>query len=216
MDGITARITALSLLSKMFSFPSEDLLEEIVGKQARGLYGEALDALEGMSYRSSRLLRSSLELLGSCDPLDLQREYTRLFITSIGGVPCPPYPSVYLSEKRMVMSEPAEAILELMSKYGLRTAESFKDLPEHVAVVLELASYLLTQAAIEGRAEALGDYISLLENMEAWVRPFAQCVIEKSREEFYRVAAAALDQFVLDELKFTRNKGGREGDDGFT
>ncbi len=150
------------------------------------------------------LLEEIEELIREDKMLSLKREYTRLFISSFPTLPCPPYESIYVSPERIAMSDEVEEVLDIMKRWGLKLSDDFRDLPEHVAVELELASFLLRKIAESTDREVLEiarkDYAVLEEHLKRWIPKFRDCVVRESREEFYKRAADLLLEVITAEF----------------
>ncbi len=118
-------------------------------------------------------------------------EYTKLFTTAIPSVPCPPYESMY--REKEVMGNSTISVLDCYNKAGLRVLETFRDLPDHVAVELEFLYYLENQ----GYNEEFNAFMN--EHFSRWVPQFCEDIEKNDRIGFYRHAAAALLEFVNEE-----------------
>ena len=196
-----------SLLSLALQYPDEEVTDLLFGGWAQGVLTSSLDELRGFGYESIEELEQLSETLSrEWDASDLRKEYTRLFISSHLKLPCPPYESVYVSKERGVLSDDILEVLAIMRSWGLGISEDFKDLPEHVAVELELAAYLLEQMKLgiqesdpEYAERAERDLRKLIAHLRRWVPRFSQCVNAETRVEFYRDIVAALDAYIEDE-----------------
>lgn len=120
-------------------------------------------------------------------------EYTRLFITGIPELPCPPYESLY--REKEVMGNSTLEVLESYSGAGLKVLENFHDLPDHVAVELEFLYYLMDK----GNTEAHDSFIK--KHVSKWVPEFCEQVEKNDRIGFYKHAAEILKQFVKEVQK---------------
>jgi len=204
---LASRATAYSVISLALQYPVEEVADLLLGGWAREALSSCLPGLRELGYGSVEELRRLVDALSSdWDASDLRREYTRLFISSHPRLPCPPYESVYVSEEREVMSEQVSEILGILRGWGLGLSDSFRDLPEHIAVELELAAYLLEQMKLaiqEGdpdeaeRAER--DLRRLVTHLTRWVPEFAGCVRAESKVEFYKIVVSSMEAFVRDE-----------------
>jgi putative dimethyl sulfoxide reductase chaperone len=153
-------------------------------------------ALAGIAY-------SLGEAFAAQDLQDLLVDYTRLFLGP-GEALARPYGSFWLSGEKTVMQESTLAVIELYRQSGFELDAGFHEVPDHVAVELELL-YLLTfsanQAEREGnteqRAEADRLQRQLLdEHLGAWIERFAAAVQSGAETAFYRRLAELTERFV--------------------
>ena len=201
-----SRATAYSALSLCFQYPvgdTERLLREWVPEALR----DASRTLKVERYSCHRYMEELANFLRrSRDFGDSRKEYTRIFIASYPKLLCPPYESVYVSRDRRLYSDEVLEVLELMRKWSLQVSDEFHEPPEHVAVELDFAAYLLSgiadkivERSYEEAEEVLDDYKVLVAHMVRWVPTFCSCVERESRVDLYRLAARALRVFVSDE-----------------
>ncbi len=204
-----ARAAAYSVLALALHYPEGEVEELLFGGWAEKALSKCLPELEELSYDSVEELERLLAALNvDMEVSDLRKEYTRLFINAHPKLPCPPYESVYVSKEREVVSDEVSEILAILKGWGLGVSDDFKDLPEHVAVELELAAYLLEQMKLgiqEGDPEeaekAERDLRRLVGHLRRWVPAFSECVRRESKVEFYREAVTALSAYVRDEAR---------------
>jgi len=115
-------------------------------------------------------------------------EYTRLFITGLPSLACPPYESVYREDA--VMGNSTLEVMKSYSKAGLKVMENFHDLPDHVAVELEFLYYLMNKENTEAHEAFIKEHVS------RWVPEFCSGVEKNDRTGFYGHAAAVLRKFI--------------------
>jgi len=145
------RSAPYSFFTVAFLYPNEGLIKSLKsGEYSKGLkvilkelhlLGEGAFAVEKINAYATRLNTS--ELL-----LDLQKEYTRLFIPSRPEHPapiCPLYESVY--EDRSLMGEAAFQVARLFYEAGLKKVDEFNLPHAHFALELEFMSYLCSKEA---------------------------------------------------------------------
>jgi putative dimethyl sulfoxide reductase chaperone len=148
--------------------------------------------------------------------LDLQKEYTRLFINARPKVPAPPYGSLYLENKGMIWGETTLEAVKLYGEAGLKVAEDFKDIPDHFAAELEFMWYLIREE-IKARgllinnssgidmkkAEKMADMQPrfLRDHLGLWFERFLDKVITSTRLVFYREVSALTREFISNEMK---------------
>ncbi len=155
------------------------------------------------SELNKRILKEAWKVLdpqvvGEIDE-GLSTEYTRLF--RLGNpVPCPPYESYYLTEDGTLMSEHADELVSIMRGYGLTVKKEFKDLPEHISVILEFMHYLLSLEDDKSLSDV--SYVAR-EHMLKWIPEFCNCLKRESRVKLYIRACDILLEVLksLAELK---------------
>jgi len=200
----TARAVIYRFLSRCFSHPERELLElfdsarleeplqswRYLGLEASEGIARAVDWLAGWPGREAALL-------------ELEKEYTRLFVTAYPKVVAPPYSSVYLDEQRRVWGASTAEAARLYEAAGLGMSRDFHDLPDHIAVELEFASHLISeqQKRAGGNDSTVRDLASiekrfLAEHLFRWAPAFFSRVGEQSRTTFYQAIAELAQQFV--------------------
>ncbi|MDI6802016.1 MAG: molecular chaperone TorD family protein, partial [Thermodesulfovibrionales bacterium] len=134
---------------------------------------------------------------------DLAAEYAKLFVGPSELI-APPYGSVYLDEGRRVMGDSTMEVIKLYEEEGLGRDESFKELPDHVAVELEFMSFLIykeieameradSQAATQFRGK---QEMFLDRFLSKWIPPFCQKIKEGTDNDFYKSLADCVFTFV--------------------
>ncbi|UWG46622.1 putative component of anaerobic dehydrogenase [Halanaeroarchaeum sp. HSR-CO] len=153
--------------------------------------------------RPDEQLRAALESglfeasLSERPPLKrLRVEHMRLF-DGPGEHPCPPYESVYRDaepdeELGPVMGPSTEAVTRWYAEYGL-SAESWSDLPDHVAAELEFAGWL----SAHGETQAMERFLD--EHPREWMPAFLDGVESATTEPFYAVLADATRELIGEE-----------------
>jgi TorA maturation chaperone TorD len=208
-----ARLLFCRFLTNGFNYPEADLLEilstEVVWEElalADDLLGlEADSALVELREWQDTYEGDRERLL-----LDLQVEYTYLFITARPHVPAPPYESAY-SGRGYLMGEPVSQVLAVYREAGLAMHRDYDALPDHVAAELEFVSYLIQQ---EVAARESGDATSAEEwrtrqqrflegHLLRWGPSFLDRVAAGARKPFYRLLAkVARTLFSVEEQRF--------------
>lgn len=116
----------------------------------------------------------------------------------------PPYGSVYLEQEKRVMGETTMAAHAFYLECGLRLDDDFSELPDHMAVELEFASYLLqcaVRAAGEGDAEGYEGWVErrrrfLHAFLGGWYREFCNNIRNGAEDGFYPALADCLEAVV--------------------
>ena len=135
--------------------------------------------------------------------LELEKEYTRLFVTAYPRVVAPPYSSVYLDEQGQVWGASTAEAARLYEAAGLGMSRDLHDLPDHIAVEMEFASHLIgeQQKRASSNDTAVRDLASierrfLSQHLLRWAPAFFSRVAELSRTAFYRSLAELAQQFL--------------------
>lgn len=145
---------------------------------------------------------------------ELQVEYTRLFVNAYPGIPAPPYGSIYLEEDGLVWGDTTVDALKIYTEAGLKIADDFHDIPDHIAAALEFVWYLLREElkAKEEEDHERGLKISsiqsrfLTKHLLKWAPSFLDRVIESTRSLFYREVSVLAGKFIEMEEKYVRER----------
>ncbi len=205
-DSSLNRAPILSFLSLLLQYPSDDVRDLLLKAAADNSIEKSLKLIVKDDNLIDSVMEEIREMTKKDRIMNLRREYTRLFISSFPKLPCPPYESVYMSPERMVMSNEIEEVLDIMRRWALKLSDNFKDLPEHIAVELELASFLfkklveLSNSDEETLEIAKRDYIILIDHLRKWVPKFKECVMKESEEDFYKIAADIVSRVIESEF----------------
>ncbi len=195
------RGAAYGLLSFFFLYPKDKHLEYLDAGGLEELAGLCAvlevpcgDALEGLRERLKAGEEARPELL-----LDLQRDYTRLFINAFPKMVAPPYSSVYLDGKGKVWGESTSWVNNLYHEAGLEIAEEFHNIPDHIAAELNFAAFLLSGSGNEDGTNLRLYEKLVVEHLALWAPPFLQRVIEGARQPFYALLAKLVLRLVEEE-----------------
>lgn len=145
------------------------------------------------------------------DSIALSVAYTRLFLGPPEAL-APPYASFYLDQNRNVMGPSSLAIMKVYDKAGLRMDETFNEMPDHIAVMLEFLCYLFSREAVacnDNDVEALeeiprtitsfgGDYLM------SWIPRFCGLITAAGQNPFYTDLAKTLEAFLQSALRMDR------------
>jgi len=199
-----ARAVIYRFFSHCFSHPGGELLELFHSARLEEFLQSwrylGLDGLESISRVHKWVARWPSRETAL---LELEKEYTRLFITAYPRVIAPPYSSVYLDGQGLVWGRSTAEVARLYEAAGLGMSEDFHDIPDHIAAELEFASYLIVE---EHKGEDNDDRPTrglasiekkfLAEHLFAWAPAFFSRVTECSVATFYRSVAGLAQQFV--------------------
>lgn len=136
------------------------------------------------------------------DLAELETAYTGLFVNSLGGVPAPPYGSVYLDPEGLLMGESSLAVAACYAAENLNLQGSDEP-PDFLATELEFFYYLLA----EEEAALLADNSVRLAELKSrqtdffekylfpWIPEFCKRIAANSPIPFYLWVGDALRQF---------------------
>lgn len=120
------------------------------------------------------------------DPIDLEREYVRLFL-SPGGAICPPWQSVYTKENEspQLMGESHSSALAFFREYKIQPAHGSEP-ADHAGLLLLFAGMLLERGVPADEFERFR-----IRHLD-WIPEFAKKVEAETRLDFYRLLAGEL------------------------
>jgi putative dimethyl sulfoxide reductase chaperone len=146
------------------------------------------------------------------DLTETRLEYNRLFVGP-NALPCPPYESVYRSDRSaselgMLMGPNVLDVKKRYNEAGLQIAQNFSDLPDHISVEMEFMSYLCDKEA-DALSKQKDERIWRSRqaefwraHLEPWIGEFSEAVLSNSRSVFYKAAATFLKDWIQDEGEF--------------
>ena len=201
---VIARAVIYRFLSRCFSHPDKDLLElfdsariEEFLQSWRYLGLESLEDIDKAANWLAKWLSQEAALL------ELDKEYTRLFITAYPKVVAPPYSSVYLGSEKLVWGRSTAEVARLYESAGLGISREYHDIPDHIAAEFEFASYLIGEQLKPSEhgsfsAERLSfiEKKLLIEHLHRWAPAFFNRVVECSSAGFYQATALMGRQFI--------------------
>lgn len=180
-------------------------------------FDPGLELLTALAPKAARELQGILQLphRSSKDrlPLDLEIEYTRLFL---GPSRPKAYPNefYYLSHQRP--SSPSEifCVVQKYERERFQLRESFKNLPDHIIPELEFMA-ILCQKELEARQkqdrQAIARYLHreyefLSQHLVGWIPQFCERVLTHATLSFYRALASLLKQFLAFDMNYLRKQ----------
>ena len=127
------------------------------------------------------------------DPLlDVQVEYTRLFINDAPNLVAPPYGSVYLESDGTLQGKTTEATRAFYRQYGFDIT-NISEPADHISLELEFVSRLYRQ----GDAEAAETFLSTL--FLPWFTRFMEKLTPELRHPFFTVTMQLISLFIKEE-----------------
>ena len=190
----TARKRIYGLLSRAYCLPDEQL------PALTGNLVEDVSRVEGSDASYHSMLHA---LADPGDPRELAVDFTRLFVGPYSP-PAPPYGSVYLEGERKVMGDSTVDAASRYRRFGIQTAGSFRDAPDHVAAELEFMFFLIhreVECLLAEDFTGAGNIICeqhrfLNDHLNAWAPEFTDLVIRNARMPFYRNLAGITRMFI--------------------
>jgi TorA maturation chaperone TorD len=207
------RSALYSLFTVAFLYPNKELIKSLksgeYSKALRAILKE-LNLLEEGAFAVEKINAYATRLNTSELLLDLQKEYTRLFIPSRPEHPapfCPLYESVY--ENGSLMGEAAFQVARLFYEAGLKKVDEFNLPHDHFALELEFMSYLCSKEAeglelgnelITTKSKRL-QLIMLKEHIGKFSFQLLESVQAYSQNDFYTSTASLCKFFLTNEIK---------------
>jgi TorA maturation chaperone TorD len=195
-ERLAARADLCRLLAACHYEPGPEWGQERVF-DAMAAAGAPLDA--GIETCARRLG----EAFASAQVQALLVDYTRLFLAP-GSALARPYGSVWLGDGTTLMQDSTLQVVALYAEAGFEVDESFRDLPDHVAVELEFLYALLFRqaaAARSGDASGVAQAAALRsrflgEHLGRWGGRFAEAVSKGAETGFYRILGELTGRFL--------------------
>jgi TorA maturation chaperone TorD len=147
--------------------------------------GSAPEPLRDLSEVLERINLNSEE-----ETQDLLWDYTRLFIGPY-RLPCPPWESVYASEKRLLLQESSDAVRAIYERLGVEVGTP-SVLPDHIGAELNFMGILLEKIETGLREEATYRQISkdfVEEHLRNWIPRFASDLEKAAETPLYKALA---------------------------
>ncbi len=119
----------------------------------------------------------------------LQMEHTRLFVSNIKGVPCPPYESVYVDGR--LLSATTAAVVAAYAEWGL---EQSSETADFLPVELQFVAYLIELAGRASEKKAIEQARRQFEanHLKTWLPRFAADLQLHAGLNFYRQVGVQL------------------------
>ncbi len=138
-------------------------------------------------HKALETIHRMLELLRESNLEELEKEYTRLFVSNYPRLPCPLYESAYVGKDRF-LAEPTviNDINHILSKLNLELNKDLYRFPDSLPVELELAHILV---ALEPEdPENITPLINLLliKHLSKWLPIISRCIWHNTSNPYYR------------------------------
>lgn len=140
---------------------------------------------------------------------EMKPEYARLFLGPKKLI-APPYESVYRSNNKCIFGGETEHVKLFYKNAGMELKEKVKVPEDFIGTELEFMywmSHRMYQALQENNEElfvkmAIYQHEFLLQHLTMWVPQFTKDVIEGTTMEYFKVAAAYLNEFIQEDAAF--------------
>ena len=200
-DQAAAHADLCRLLAACYYEPGPEFSEE-------RLFDSLIDAAQRIDPALAIKARLLKTVFDAETPQDLLVDYAKLFLGPVGTL-APPYESAWRDKNSESPLDSTQALIELYEEGGFEMDETFRDLPDHIAVELEFLYTLLFRIAAAARnkdQQAMDHAIALrwamLEHhLVAWIDLFSAAVIAGAACEFYRQLAELTRLFVKNEVR---------------
>ncbi len=185
----------LSLLSSMYLCkPTKGAIENW-----KILFAEDVpDFMSGLKESINGIDSDSEEQLS-----DLLWEYTRLFIGPY-KLPCPPWESVYTSDKRLMMQEAYDEVEDFYSEVGLKIGNP-NIMTDHIGAELNFLAVL--HEKMDGDPEKRPYYMHIAkrfmdEHVTRWTPQFTADMEQAADSTFYKALAQVTKDLIVAECNY--------------
>lgn len=185
------RRDAYKVLSECYYLPEENLLTML----------GSLDGSRGELF--SEITQRVPQLT---DIESLQIDFSGLFVGPYLLL-APPYGSVYLENKRMVMGE---STIDVISQYKDEELDiGIKEAPDHIAIELEFMYFLIfreIEAIGNGQYDDAVNFLAkekafLTNHLCTWVPDFTDNIKKHAQTKFYQDLAHLTNSFILKDME---------------
>ena len=133
-----------------------------------------------------------IEATSSEEMDDLLWDYTRLFVGPY-RLPCPPWESVYTSQKRLLLQEAADGVETAYARLGVQLGAP-NVLPDHVGAELNFMGILLEKVEADPKEKEACRQLAksfLEEHLANWIPRFASDIEKAAETTVYKALAQA-------------------------
>lgn len=189
---------------------SADLLAESAHGLA-SLFAEGMREHE-LAANMEQAAREAAEAADAACVLDLQRDYTALFIGAL-EMAAPPFASYWLDGAHQLGGPTTTAVEQAYGAYGMRVQQRRKQPGDHLSTMLEFLFVLLRDAvsALEAKDADLSErLVSQARDffdtyVQPWVGDMSALVQAHAQTGFYRDLGALLPLVVIDDSLLMKN-----------
>lgn len=190
MLHVSERKQLYRFLAQLFVYPDQDLLASLCRGEA-DVAARLIDLEAPPLFSQNNLLD------------DLETGFTHQFINRLGGVPAPPYGSLYLDQDGVLMGRSTQRVFEAYRSEGL-SPDNSSEPPDYLATELEFLYYLVEQEeealhrrdVEEARDKSLKQKMFISELLNPWVSIFCRRVEQDhAAHPLYRWGCRLLERF---------------------
>lgn len=145
---------------------------------------------------------------------ELEEEYVALFVNNNGHVPAPPYAACYLDQEGLLMGPTYDLVTECLVQTGYELRDRVRDLEDHVALLLEFCSGLLSRlASTDGTSRTGWELRALctvvLKVLKPMSGPLHHAVVKNACLAFYPAMTKCLYAFMedMEQMCISRDQG---------
>ena len=195
MEKLMGEMLLYGLLGKvLYAMPERSFLQSLIDEEVFNeapFAGDEPDVIAGLELLSKW---SSTNRSGISQEtfLDIQAEYTRLFIGA-GRVLAPVWESVYFNEARMVFQEQTQQVRQWYRRFGLEPEKLHAEPDDHIGLEMGFISHLAKlalKAIDQSDDDKLEELLAaqrqfLTEHLLLWGPSWCSLVEENARSDFY-------------------------------
>ena len=129
---------------------------------------------------------------------ELRVDYAALFVGPFELLACP-FGSVHLEKEYRLYGKTTEHVEHLYRQAGLEVSQDAHFVPDHIAVELEFAHYLLNRIAAGEFDRYAGSFTHFINHyLQPFARRLSQDIITHAQTDYYRVIGAMLARLADD------------------
>jgi TorA maturation chaperone TorD len=195
-----SRMDVYRFLADCFQLPNENLKKNLIRLT------DTINTLCGEVAQYVHLMKKDFARTDDLESLKV--DYARLFVGPY-TLTAPPFGSVYLEGKRLIMGNSTVDAQKRYRQAGLDMAEGFREAPDHITVELEFMYFLIfkeIEAVKQSDIQSFQYYLKeqqffLKDHLNGWRSEFTDNVIAYSETEFYKALAKFTAIFIQQDLQ---------------
>ncbi len=185
-------------LSACFYKPNKSLFEQ------ENLLRNLTEGLKRVCHSAAIFAEKMEEAFAKSSEESLLIDYAKLFVGPDMLI-APPYGSVYLDKERKVMGDSTIKTIKFYRDAGLIMSDTFKELPDHIAVELEFMYYLVfkeSEALEKSDIDTANKFIKMQQEflnsfLGLWINNFCEKIKNGTENEFYQALADCVEDFIF-------------------
>lgn len=191
-DEIAYQALIYKCTSALLRYPDKDVAPAL--DELSGLFEDASQEVECLEE-----MRASYYHIEQEESLDLERDYTALFIGALKML-APPYASYYLDGQRQLNGPSTLKVLHAYDACGLDHSPKRNQPADHIATMLEYLFELLRRslADTDRRDTLVDDARMFFKNLLLpWIEPFSDSIICNAKTAFYANLGRLLPEILI-------------------